>query len=203
MFYDASTGYSVPPDPVFASPAGNSPIVFAGLAYEIHAQLPGGGTIPVNPATHEFRSGERFIVHYRPTLPGLVEVYNINPAGQQSQIDRVEVAAAQHATLGPYEFTATKGQDQLRLVLTPCSSPQLLATTRDIVRVESAAPGNGLNLAACAPLTRSATARPVTRDIRKVAVEDNTGFALDQVSAQEFSSGQLAPRELTIVFRHR
>jgi hypothetical protein len=42
-----------------------------------------------------------------------------------------------------------------------------------------------------------------TRDIRKVAVEGMTGFALDPVSAAEFSSGQVTPREVTISFRHR
>ena len=36
-----------------------------------------------------------------------------------------------------------------------------------------------------------------------VAVEGNTGFAFDPVSSQELQSGQLAPREFTVMFRHR
>jgi hypothetical protein len=186
-----------------AAPAapGTSGEVFAGLAFEVHAVVPGGATIPVNPATHEFRTGDRFVVHYRPTLPGQMTVFNINPAGIQSQIDRVDLAAGQLAQLGPYEFAAMTGDEQLRLVLSPCSTPELLAATRDIVNVANAAPG-ALNLAACSPVTRSIRDVP-TRDIRKVGVEGTTAFALDPVSANEFSSGQLTPREVTIVFRHR
>ena len=50
--------------------------------------------------------------------------------------------------------------------------------------------------------TRSIAA-PATRDIRKVALDGTTAFALDPVSAAERSSGQFAPREVTILFRHR
>jgi hypothetical protein len=162
----------------------------------------GGGTAAVNPATHEFRTGDRFLVFYRPTLPGQMDVFNINPAGVQSQIDRVDLAAGQLAQLGPYEFAAMTGDEQLRLVLSPCSTPELMATTRDIVNVSNAAPAApAFNLAGCSPATRSI--REVrTRDIRKVAVEGTTGFALDPVSTTEFSTGQVTPREVTIRFRH-
>jgi hypothetical protein len=206
QFFDAQTGAAAVPDPVFAQAlaapdAGGG--VFAGLAFEVHAVLPGGAMTPVNPATHEFRTGDRFIVVYRPTLPGQMTVFNINPAGVQTQIDRVDLAAGQLAQLGPYEFAAMTGDEQLRLVLSPCSTPELLATTRDIVNVANAAPAApALNLAACSPATRSIRDVP-TRDIRKVGVEGTTAFALDPVSASEFSSGQVAPREVTIVFRHR
>ncbi len=210
QFFDAQTGAVTAPDPVFAaalaSPVDSSAI-FAGLAFEVHAVGAGGATTPVNPATHEFRTGDRFVVFYRPTLPGQMDVININPAGQRTQIDRVDLAGGQLAQLGPYEFTALTGEDQLKLVLTPCSTPALLATTRDIVNVSStaaAAPAvaPAFQLAGCTPQTRSI--RDVqTRDIRKVAVEGTTGFALDPVSATEFSSGQVTPREVTISFRHR
>lgn len=206
QFFDAQTGAATAPDPAFAEalaapPAGNE--IFAGLAFEVHAALAGGGTVPVNPATHDFRTGDRFLLFYRPTLPGQMDVFNINPAGVQTQIDRVDLAAGQLAQLGPYEFAALTGDDQLRLVLSPCQTPQLLATTRDIVNVSGAAPtAPSFSLAGCSPQTRSI--REVrTRDIRKVAVEGTTGFALDPVSADEFSSGQLTPREVTIRFRHR
>ncbi len=206
QFFDTQTGAATVPDPVFAqalaAPVASNEI-FAGLAFEVHAVVAGGGTSPVNPATHEFHTGDRFIVFYRPTLPGQMDVFNINPAGVQSQIDRVDLAAGQLAQLGPYEFAAMTGDEQLRLVLSPCSTPELLATTRDIVNVANAAPAApSFNLAGCSPVTRSI--REVrTRDIRKVAVEGTTGFALDAVSATEFSSGQVTPREVTIRFRHR
>ena len=210
QFFDAQTGSVTTPDPVFATALaapGDSTAVFAGLAFEVHAVGAGGVTTPVNPATHEFRSGDRFVVFYRPTLPGQMDVININAAGVRSQIDRVDLAAGQLAQLGPYEFAALKGDEQLKLVLSPCQTPALLAATRDIVNVSAtAAPAPAaaptFNLAGCTPATRSI--RDVqTRDIRKVAVEGTTGFALDPVSATEFSSGQVTPREVTITFRHR
>jgi len=211
QFFDAQTGFVTAPDPVFATALAaptDSTAVFAGLAFEVHAVGAGGATVPVNPATHEFRSGDRFIVFYRPTLPGQMDVININPAGVRSQIDRVDLAAGQLAQLGPYEFTALTGEEQLKLVLSPCQTPALLAATRDIVNVSATAVAAGpaatpaFQLAGCSPVTRSI--RDVqTRDIRKVAVEGTTGFALDPVSATEFSSGQVQPREVTITFRHR
>jgi hypothetical protein len=75
-----------------------------------------------------------------------------------------------------------------------------MAATRDIVNVANAPPAApSFNLAGCSPATRSI--REVrTRDIRKVAVEGTTGFALDAVSPAEFSSGQVTPREVTIRF---
>jgi len=206
QFFDTQTGAVTTPDPVFAqafaAPAADDAL-FAGLAFEVHAVLPGGATAPVNPATHEFRTGDRFVLFYRPTLPGQMDVYNINPAGQQSHIDRADLAAGQLAQLGPYEFAAMTGDEQLRLVLSPCSSPELMAATRDIVNVSAAAlTAPSFSLAGCSPQTRSVREHR-TRDIRKVAVEGTTAFALDPVSAAEFSSGQVTPREVTILFRHR
>jgi hypothetical protein len=42
-----------------------------------------------------------------------------------------------------------------------------------------------------------------TRDIEKVGVEGTTSFALDPISPQELSSGQVTPRQAIIVFHHR
>lgn len=203
-YYDPASGTPLAPNAIGATLTDTG--IYAGLAYEIHVLAPSGAMQPVDPARYEFRTGERFVVLYRPTLPGRIDVYNINPAGRQSLIDSAEVAAADLARLGPYEFTALTGDEQLRLVLAPCSTAQLVGQTRDIVRVEdnyaaSAAPP--LGLAACtAGATRSVRA-PRTRDIRKVAAEGPTGFALDPVSAQELASGRVDPREITILFRHR
>jgi hypothetical protein len=161
--------------------------------------------VPVNPATHVFKTGDRFVVLYRPTLPGRMTVFNVNPAGRRTQIDSVELAGGQLARLGQYEFAATKGDEQLRLVLTPCTTPALTLATRDIVKVADVVsePATGLALAHCEGLVTRSLDAPATRDIRKVAVEGTTGFALDPIAADERESGRLAPREITINFRHR
>lgn len=207
QYFDPRTGVATSAGPAFGGPAAEGVAMdgalFAGLAYEVHAIDSMGNTVAVNPAAHEFRTGDRFVMHYRPALPGRMEVYNINPAGRRTQIDSVELAAGQLATLGPYEFVALTGDEQLELVLRPCSTPELLLATRDIVNVSGlAAPAAGPGLAVCGPATRSMNTI-ATRDIRKVALEGMTGFALDPVDAQELASGQLAPRQLTVSFRHR
>ncbi len=183
------------------SPGG--PLV-AGLAFEVHAMGGDGTTVPVDPVAHQFRTGDRFVVYFRPALPGFMDVYNINAAGIQTHIDSQELAAAQLARLGPYEFAAMTGEEQLRLVLSPCSTPALAGATRDIVKVPTAVPtGPGIGIAACSsPLTRSIRDVP-TRDIRKVAVEGTTGFALDPLTSQEMASGQVQAREVTIRLQHR
>jgi hypothetical protein len=191
-----------------AATAGEMPAapaeIAAGLAFEVHRLESDGATTLVDPAAHEFRTGERFVVFFRPSLPGRMEIHNVNPAGRQMLIDTQELAAGQLTRLGPYEFTATTGDEQLRLVIHPCTTPQLVSATRDIVRVPDTVPQqDGLELQDCsAMVTRSVRAVP-TRDIRKVTVEDGTQFALDPVTPEELASGQLAPREVTIGFRHR
>lgn len=199
--YDPSTGQVVDASgSVYggATAAGyDSSTLYAGFAYEVHALGPGNTSTPVNAATHQFRSGDRFMVHFRPSLPGQLEVYNINPFGQQTRIDSVSVAAGQLTSLGPYEFAGTKGDESLRLVLAPCSTPQLLTQTRDIVNVSQSASG-GVALSSCGLATRSVR----TRDIQKVALDGGTNYALDPVSQTELSSGEMASREVTIVFRH-
>jgi len=214
-FFDTATGAGTTADPLLgAALFGNQPAgVMAGVAYEVHLVQPGGDTVPVDPALRDFATGERFVVYLRPTLPGRLAVFNINPQGRQSQIDAQELAAGQMKTLGPYEFAAAKGEDRLRLVVTPCSTPQLLLATRDIVNVGNAAPGPGgaaspatapsFDLVPCAVAGTRSSGTLATRDIRKVAVEGATGFALDPLLPQELSSGRAAPREVTIVFRHR
>lgn len=199
----APSAAAVPPG--YAAPdASAGASLYAGIAYEVHAIGADGTALPVDPAAHEFRTGERFVLHYRPALPGRMEVYNVNPAGQQTQIDSAELAAGQLATLGPYEFASLKGDEQLRLVLTPCTRPELVIATRDIVRVSASepAPGPALGLSTCTPATRSIQGQ-ATRDIRKVALDGSTAFALDPVSAEESRTGRFVPREVTIVFHHR
>lgn len=189
----------MPPGAPVASPDG----IAAGLAFEVHRLGPGGTTTFVDPAAPDFRTGERFVVFFRPSLPGRMEIYNINPAGQQQLIDTQELAAGQLTRLGPYEFTAMTGDEQLRLVMQPCSSPALTSATRDIVRVPDAIPAeSGLALPGCAMLPSPSAGTVPTRDIRKVSVEDGTSFALDRVSGEELASGQVAPREVTLRFRH-
>ncbi len=204
--YDAYTGQPTSavgtPYQMVAS-RGLEPKLYAGVAYEIQAVSPDGSKTVVDPATYVFHTGDRFVVVYRPSMPGRMEIYNINPAGQRSRIDSTTMAAGQLAVLGPYEFSNLTGDESLRLVLSPCSTPQLLVATRDIVNVSaSASSSNTVQLGACDDLgTRSADVK--TRDIKKVAVDDGTAFALDQVSSQELSAGHVIPREVNILFRHR
>ena len=202
--YDAQTGQvSTAAGTVYAtSPAATDGTLYAGIAYEVHALGPGGTTTPVNPATYIFHTGDRFMVYYRPSMPGRMDVFNINPAGRQTQIDSASMAAGQMASLGPYEFSAMTGDESLRISLSPCSTQQLLVATRDIVNVASSTTATtGVQLGTCGMNTRGLDVR--TRDITKVAVDGGTAFALDPVSASELSGGQIATRDVQIVFHHR
>jgi hypothetical protein len=152
---------------------------------------------------------------YRPSLPGQVALYNVTldregrPLGPEKLIDTVNVAAGELTRLGPYEFRYNSGNEVLRLVLTACRNDQLMATTRDIVKVDdfpspaqaAAAPGS-ISFPNCATVA-SQTVRPQTRDIVKVGAEEGTMFALDPVSPQEIQAGNFTPRELTLTFNHR
>lgn len=203
--YDPSTGQlaNSGSNPYAAASVGYNGTLYAGIAYEVHAFGAGGTSLPVNAATYVFHTGDRFNVYIRPSMPGRLDVYNINALGKQTQIDSVSTAAGQLITLGPYEFTATTGDESLHLVLSPCSSATLLASTRDIVNVSGSLPAaGGIPLQSCgAPLTRG-IAGFETRDIQKVAVDGTTSFALDPIAQAELSSGQVAPREVTIAFHH-
>jgi hypothetical protein len=209
-----STNYPGSDYPGGAAPGNGSPgglpPLYAGFAYEIHALGAGGYSQPVDPATHAFRTGDRFKVLYRPSLPGQVDVYNINPAGQNTHIDTLSVAAGQLAELGPYEFTDLRGNETLILSLSACSTPALMTATRNIVKVPEGGSGDypvgngGFELDPCgSPTTRSLRARTKTRDIRKVTVEGGTNFGLDPLSAREMSSGDVAARQITITLQHQ
>jgi hypothetical protein len=208
MVYDARTGQLVAAasNPYATRGLGMENAVYAGIAYEVHALAANGQETPVNSATYEFHTGDKFMVYYRPSLPGHMEIYNVNTAGQQALIDSSNMAAGQMTSLGPYQFTNQTGDESLRLVFSPCSSPQLLAATRDIVRADappqSTSTSAALKLASCgAPAARGLDVH--TRNIEKVGVEGTTSFALDPLSLKESSSGQVTPREAIIVFHHR
>lgn len=199
--------------PAMASMPAPEPSLYAGLAYEVQA-IRNGQVMTVDPATHSFATGDRFVVMYRPSLPGQVGIYNVNPLGQEKLIDTVNVAAGELTRLGPYEFRANTGTETLRLILSPCRSDGLLAMTRDIVKVDESAmstamaPASGMpaatsNFLPDCSVVASRGERPQTRDIVKVDSEEGTMFALDPVSAQEIQAGSLTPRELTLTFQHR
>jgi hypothetical protein len=214
-YYDPQTGQQTQAINYSTGSGTSSADLYAGIAYEVHAMRPGGaGAVPINPATYEFHTGDRFLVHYRPSMPGRMEVYNVNPLGQTTLIDSVNMAAGQLSTLGPYEFAANKGDESLRLVLSPCATPQLLTASRDIINVSntvqqpSMQSGYGAQLGSCSALTTRGVEKGGkggvrTRDIRNVALDGGTSFALDPLSRQELTSGNVAPREVTIVFHHR
>jgi hypothetical protein len=186
--------------------------LYAGIAYEIHLLQQDGQTFPVDPLTYTFHTGEQFRVYYRPSLPGRIDIFNINAAGQQSQIDSSVVAAGELASLGPYEFTLLQGEETLILKLTPCATPATYAVTRNIVKAQGAPntaasnyqSDNQLGFDSCNNTsTRGLKARPKTRDIRKVSVEGGTSFALDPIGAGELGGGDMAPRQITITLHHR
>jgi hypothetical protein len=176
----------------------------AGIAYEVEAIARDGTTRAVEPTRHAFRTGDRFQVVYRSTLPGQVKVFNIDPRGSETRVDAIEVAAGQLARLGPYQFVEGKGAETLRLVLEPCSSATLMATTRSIVKVAAGteSPDPALRVAECdATTSRGLRAKP--RSIRKVSIDGTTVFALDALSADEINSGRVNAREIRITLQHR
>ncbi len=194
----------------------NSGDVYAGIAYEIHALAPGGASQRIDPQNHVFRSGERFVVHYRPSLPGIIRVFNTDGRGRTTQIDSTQAGGGGLESLGPYEFADEPGNEVLVLELQPCTNAALMTATRSIVKVGSAGMPNAdypnapmsapapasLNLGNC---DRTATRglKTKTRSIRKVAVESGTSFALDAVAPAELASGNLAARQVTITLVHR
>jgi hypothetical protein len=187
--------------------AGSSSHIFAGVAYEVHVVDAQGNTAPVDPNAYVFRTGQRFVVYYRPSLPGQMEVFNVNAQGKETKIDDAPMAAGQLAKLGPYEFSGAPGEESLVIVMSPCSTPDLLTHTRDIVAVgagpakDAGAPRLRLN--ACGTTTRGLNARVRTRDIKKVGIEGPTMYALDPVSDADVASGATAPRRVAIKFRHQ
>jgi hypothetical protein len=197
--YPTQQGY--PAQPPYQSAPAAAPL-YAGMAYEVHAMGRDGISTPVDPASYLFHTGDRFVVYYRPSMPGRVDVVNINPRGVQTAIDATSVPGGQLVTLGPYEFSDVTGDEALRLMLTPCGSPALMAATRDIMKVPGSAVGGapGLQLSSCSAGTRGMRGR--TRDIRKSQVDGGTSYALDPVSQQEMASGQYDARQITITFHH-
>ena len=205
--YPQTGGYPQPsgyPQPNYSTPAQlPPPQVYAGIAYEIHLLQPDGSTQPVDIASYSFRSGDQFRVYYRPSLPGRVDVFNINAAGQTAQIDSSVVAAGELASLGPYQFTDLQGEETLILKLSPCVTPQLYATTRSIVKVQGSQPvNNPMGLNDCSS-TATRGLKTKTRDIRKVSVEGGTSFALDPIASSELGGGSLSARQVTITLHHR
>jgi hypothetical protein len=179
-----------------------APALHAGVAYEVH--LVGRESRAIDPKTHVFRTGDQFQVYYRPTLPGRITVSNINPKGTEAALDSIRVAAGQLLVLGPYQFVDKQGNETLRIVLSPCSTPTLMVATRTIVKAPGASATNDapVRIADCdSPTTRALSAK--TRDIRKTSMDGLTGFALDRVSDEEVASGEIAPRETRIRLRHR
>jgi len=177
----------------------------AGIAYEVHLIGHDRESRAVDPARHVFRTGDRFQVFYRPTLPGRVQVANVNPRGEETRIDALEVAAGQLAALGPYQFVGAKGEETLKLTLEPCSSATLTAATRAIVKVgapSAVLPTPAVQIADCTdPLSRSARAK--ARAIGKTTRDGATAFALDPLSRDEVRTGRIGAREIQIALKHQ
>jgi hypothetical protein len=187
--------------PLPSAPA-PAPTLYAGIAFEVHVLGAGGTETTVDPGSYVFHSGERFLLYYRPSLPGRVRVFNVSPTGEVIPIETLTLAGAQLAKLGPYQLTDPAGDEALRLVLEPCSSPELVAATRNIVKATDSGPGPDLSLGSC-PTSAQPAAGVGARNIVKTTMDGNTGFALDPVNSQELASGRLTPRETTIAIHHR
>jgi hypothetical protein len=204
----ANAGIPGMPAPVAAAPTAAvmttpaTPTLYAGIAFEVHVVGAGGTETVVDPSTYVFHSGERFVVYYRPSLPGRVHVFNVSPTGEVIPIETLTLAAAELAKLGPYQLTDPAGDEALRLVLEPCSSPELVAATRNIVKASDSPSGSDLHIGSC-PAQSSPAPGVGTRNIVKATMDGSTGFALDSVSSQELASGRLTPRETTIAIHHR
>lgn len=102
--YDTRTGQLVTgaANPYSTRGVGMENGIYAGIAYEVDAIGADGHTAPINTVTYEFHTGDKFTVYYRPSLPGHMEIYNVNPQGQQTLIDSSTMAAGQMVALGPY-----------------------------------------------------------------------------------------------------
>jgi hypothetical protein len=177
--------------------------VHAGIAYQVSLLGADGSRTLVDTARRTFATGERFEIAYRPNFPGVVDVYNIDPAGREERIDSVQLGVAQLATLGPYEFVNTKGNETLRIVLQPCLGSVAdgqSAGNRGIARAQIR-PEVVQALKACDDPARKRELAP-TRGIARVSLEGGTSFALDPVSRSELESGRMAPREVVIRFVH-
>jgi hypothetical protein len=198
-------------------------VPYAGIAYEIQLLSDDGKAISVNPVGYRFHTGDRFQIALRPSLPGMINVYNTDPRGVTHKIDSQSIAGGKLMKLGVYRFVHETGEEKLRIVLSPCSTPVLLAATRSIVRAEEDAPdpapaanpapkatavrpsgsvfaARSAPLQACSVLTEPL--RPKTRSIEKVESEGETAFALDRASSEETATGRYASREVTIVMLH-
>ncbi|HPF27601.1 MAG: hypothetical protein R3F58_01510 [Steroidobacteraceae bacterium] len=200
-----------PQDQMVASAAPESPVaapaLHVGLAYEIMLVMPDGHRRIVDPASHVFMTGDRILLELRPAQPGWLDVVNVDPSGRTRALDSRTLAAGELLTLGPYEFVDVKGADVLRLVLSPCSSPQLTDRTRSLVNVAAIPDANRLEpqlqLVRCSDGRTRSAVPVVSRSIRKVEQDEGTSFALDPVGAAELASGQLQAREVQIVLQHR
>ena len=192
------------PPPITPAPmsATSMPALYAGIAFEVHLLEAGGIETAVDPGGYVFHSGQRFLVYYRPSLPGRVHVSNVSPVGEVIPIETLTLAAGELAKLGPYQLTDPAGDEALRLVLEPCSSPELVAATRNIVKATDTGTGGDLHIGSCQTST-SPAAGIATRNIVKATMDGSTGFALDPVNGQELASGRLRPRETTIAIHHR
>ena len=186
-----------------AMPMSRNAPVLAGVAFQVSLVGADGRRTLIDPAQRTFATGEKFEIAYRPNFPGVVEVYNIDPVGKEERIDRVQLGAAQLATLGPYEFVDAKGSETLRIVLRPCMGSVADApgmASRGITRAQIRPELAGA-LMACDD-RRQQQLLPPARGIARVSNEGGTNYALDPVSKAEIDSGRLAAREVLIRFVH-
>ncbi|MBF0166883.1 MAG: hypothetical protein HQL45_04555 [Alphaproteobacteria bacterium] len=204
-----SNDSAVPPEAFFGNVSfkerSNGSIIFSGkAAEEVHGGLAfevliadGEGALrAVDPAAHGFVTGDKFNVRFMSNLPGQVAAYNVNSEGRETHLGAWTVAQGQSVQLpvsGSFQFQGQSGNEQLKLVLTPCETS---TQSRDIV-VAAAGPDVGGLLGKCG------TPAVATREITEVGVTENTGFALSPVTDDEKKRQRLDARTVSLNFLHR
>ena len=175
-------------------------VAHAGFAFRVQLITAEGSRSDVDPTRQTFSSGQQFELSYRTNLPGRVVVFNLDPRGQEREIDRVELQAGELNVLGPYEFVDATGEDTLRLVFQPCI-PRI-DSGRGIAKVAMVREDVARAIGKCQPEASADRDKP-TRSIVKVTRDTGTHFALDRLTDEELRTGAVAPRETRIVFQHR
>lgn len=80
--------------------------------------------IPVNPARHIFREGDRFKVQITTNTPGIIMVANRDPLGKETFLGSWPIERAFSKVMIPaegyFEFYGPKGEDLLYVLFIPC-----------------------------------------------------------------------------------
>ncbi|AHF97988.1 MAG: hypothetical protein ACPLW6_07395 [Desulfurella sp.] len=99
----------------------------AGFSIKIE-KVTDSGIINVNPSDYKFKTGDKFIVNFQTNLPGIVEVSNISPTGEETKLIQEYVEAFTPIQIpgngqGEFEFQDSTGVEKLVFKLYSCKNP--------------------------------------------------------------------------------